>query len=128
MKIVVAAERRMYHLFSTYSPQRIRSDQAKDEFWSLLDEMTAGIPSKISSDSLATLMGTSTRRKTGTAVMVDSVTGRETQMDRDRNLVTDAKVVPYEMIAPQHRPLICTLKISTPRLKQVERYGAAKIK
>ncbi|VDP12653.1 unnamed protein product [Heligmosomoides polygyrus] len=30
--------------------------------------------------------------------------------DRDRSLVTDAKIVPYETVAPQHRPLICTLK------------------
>ncbi|VDP30052.1 unnamed protein product [Heligmosomoides polygyrus] len=48
--------------------------------------------------------------------------------DRDRSLVTDAKVVPYETVAPQRRPLICTLKIASPRLKQVERCGAARIK
>ncbi|VDO67529.1 unnamed protein product, partial [Heligmosomoides polygyrus] len=48
--------------------------------------------------------------------------------DRDRSLVTDAKVVPYETVAPQHRPLICTLKIAPPRLKQVERCGAPRIK
>ncbi|VDP35068.1 unnamed protein product [Heligmosomoides polygyrus] len=45
MKIVVAAMERLYH-FSVYAPQTGRSDQAKDEFWSLLDEKTAGIPSK----------------------------------------------------------------------------------
>ncbi|VDO78016.1 unnamed protein product [Heligmosomoides polygyrus] len=28
--------------------------------------------------------------------------------DRDRRLVTDAKVVPYETVVPQHRPLVCT--------------------
>ncbi|VDO92032.1 unnamed protein product [Heligmosomoides polygyrus] len=39
---------------------------------------------------------------------------------RDRRLVTDAKVVPYETVATQHRPLICTLKIAPPRLRQVE--------
>ncbi|VDP53861.1 unnamed protein product [Heligmosomoides polygyrus] len=48
--------------------------------------------------------------------------------DRDRSIVTDAKVVPYETVAPQHRPLIYTLKIAPPRLKQVERCGAARIK
>ncbi|VDP45731.1 unnamed protein product, partial [Heligmosomoides polygyrus] len=48
--------------------------------------------------------------------------------DRERSLVTDAKVVPYETVAPQHRPLICTLKIVPPRLKQVERCGAPSIK
>ncbi|VDO81141.1 unnamed protein product [Heligmosomoides polygyrus] len=47
--------------------------------------------------------------------------------DRDRSLVTDAKVVPYETVAPQHRPLICTLKIAAPRQKQVERCGAPRI-
>ncbi|VDP34930.1 unnamed protein product [Heligmosomoides polygyrus] len=39
-----------------------------------------------------------------------------------------SKIVPYETVAPQHRPLICTLKIAPPRLKQVERCGAARIK
>ncbi|VDO80714.1 unnamed protein product [Heligmosomoides polygyrus] len=37
-------------------------------------------------------------------------------------------IVPYETVAPQHRPLICTLKTVPPRLKQVERCGAARIK
>ncbi|VDP55165.1 unnamed protein product [Heligmosomoides polygyrus] len=48
--------------------------------------------------------------------------------DRDRSIVIDAKVVPYEMVAPQHRPLVCTFKITPPRLNQVERCGAARIK
>ncbi|VDO80410.1 unnamed protein product [Heligmosomoides polygyrus] len=48
--------------------------------------------------------------------------------DRDRSLVTDAKIVPYETVAPQHRPLICTLKIAPPRLKQMEQCGAARTK
>ncbi|VDO87719.1 unnamed protein product [Heligmosomoides polygyrus] len=43
-------------------------------------------------------------------------------------LVTNAKIVPYETVAPLHRPLIFTLKIAPPRLKQVERCGAARIK
>ena len=30
---------------------------------------------------------------------------------RDRKQATDAKVVPYETVAPQHRPLICKLKL-----------------
>ncbi|VDO85965.1 unnamed protein product [Heligmosomoides polygyrus] len=46
----------------------------------------------------------------------------------DRSLVTDAKIVPYETVAPQHRPLISTLKIAPPRLQHVGRYGAARIK
>ncbi|VDP19226.1 unnamed protein product [Heligmosomoides polygyrus] len=48
--------------------------------------------------------------------------------DRYRGFVTDAKIVPYETIAPQHRPLICILKIAPPRQKQVERCGAPRIK
>ncbi|VDO93095.1 unnamed protein product [Heligmosomoides polygyrus] len=45
MKIVVAAKERLYH-FSAYAPQTGCSEQAKDEFWSLLDEKTAEIPLK----------------------------------------------------------------------------------
>ncbi|VDP21805.1 unnamed protein product [Heligmosomoides polygyrus] len=40
--------------------------------------------------------------------------------DRDRSIVTDAKIMPYETVAPQHRPLIYTIKITSRRLKQVE--------
>ncbi|VDP46647.1 unnamed protein product [Heligmosomoides polygyrus] len=36
---------------------------------------------------------------------------------RDRSIVTDAKIVPYETVAPQHRPLVCTLKITPPRVQ-----------
>ncbi|VDO96432.1 unnamed protein product [Heligmosomoides polygyrus] len=45
--------------------------------------------------------------------------------DRDRSIVTDAKIVPYETVAPQHRPLVCTFKITPPRVHQV---GAARIR
>lgn len=37
--------------------------------------------------------------------------------DRDRKLVADTKIVPYETVAI-HRPLICTLKPAPPKLKQ----------
>ncbi|XGW23662.1 hypothetical protein V3C99_005687 [Haemonchus contortus] len=40
--------------------------------------------------------------------------------DRDQGLVTDAKTVPYETVATQHRPLICTLKIAPPKPKLAE--------
>ncbi|VDP20298.1 unnamed protein product [Heligmosomoides polygyrus] len=46
MKIVVAAKERLYHFFSAYAPQIGCSDQAKEEFWNLLDEKTAEVPSK----------------------------------------------------------------------------------
>ncbi|VDP37510.1 unnamed protein product [Heligmosomoides polygyrus] len=47
MKIVVAAKERFHHFFSACAPQTGCSDQAKDEFWSLLDEKTAEVPSKV---------------------------------------------------------------------------------
>ncbi|VDO91096.1 unnamed protein product [Heligmosomoides polygyrus] len=46
MKIVAAAKERLYHLFSAYAPQTGCSDQAKEEFWRLLDEKTAEVPPK----------------------------------------------------------------------------------
>ncbi|VDP26176.1 unnamed protein product [Heligmosomoides polygyrus] len=48
--------------------------------------------------------------------------------DRDRSIATDAKIVPYETVAPQRRPLVCTIKIAPPRLKQIEQCGAPRIK
>uniref|UniRef100_A0A7I4Z469 Reverse transcriptase domain-containing protein n=1 Tax=Haemonchus contortus TaxID=6289 RepID=A0A7I4Z469_HAECO len=39
---------------------------------------------------------------------------------RDQGLVTDAKTVPYEAVATQHRPLICTLKSAPPKPKIAE--------
>uniref|UniRef100_A0A7I4XRC0 Reverse transcriptase domain-containing protein n=1 Tax=Haemonchus contortus TaxID=6289 RepID=A0A7I4XRC0_HAECO len=47
---------------------------------------------------------------------------------RDQGLVTDAKTVPCETVATQHRPLICTLKIAPPKPKLAERCGPARIK
>ncbi|VDO83020.1 unnamed protein product [Heligmosomoides polygyrus] len=48
--------------------------------------------------------------------------------NRDQGLVTDAKIVPYEMVATQHRPLICTMKIAPLSTRQIERCGRARIK
>ncbi|VDP09238.1 unnamed protein product [Heligmosomoides polygyrus] len=47
---------------------------------------------------------------------------------RDHDLVTDAKTVPYETVATQHHPLICSLKITPSRCKHAERCGLARIK
>ncbi|XGW12141.1 hypothetical protein V3C99_013097, partial [Haemonchus contortus] len=47
---------------------------------------------------------------------------------RDQRHVTDAKTVPYETVATQHRPLICTLKIAPPKSKLAERCGPVRIK
>ncbi|VDP48149.1 unnamed protein product [Heligmosomoides polygyrus] len=58
MKIVVTAKERIYHFFSAYAPQIGCSNQAKDEFWSLLDEKTADVPSKDVTIVVVTLMGT----------------------------------------------------------------------
>ncbi|VDO62277.1 unnamed protein product [Heligmosomoides polygyrus] len=161
MKVVVAAEQRMYHFFSAYAPQTGCSERAKDEFWTLLDEKTAEVPPE--ERSLLQVISTATLglRKMVTAVMAVSVMehvtllvseflmsmetriispsrtqcfeseisfysgNTKTQIDfilvkhRDRRLVTDAKVVPYETVATQHRPLISTLKFAPPRLRQV---------
>ncbi|VDP59630.1 unnamed protein product, partial [Heligmosomoides polygyrus] len=46
MKVVVAAEQRMYHFFCAYAPQAGCYEGAKDEFWTLLDEKTAKVPSE----------------------------------------------------------------------------------
>ncbi|VDP01144.1 unnamed protein product [Heligmosomoides polygyrus] len=46
MKIIVATKERLYHFFSAYALQTGCSEQTKDEFWSLLDEKTAEVPSK----------------------------------------------------------------------------------
>ncbi|VDP11805.1 unnamed protein product [Heligmosomoides polygyrus] len=107
MKIVVAAKERLHDFFSAHASQTGCSDQAKDEFWNLLDEKRVEVPSK------------------DVIVVAGDFNGH---VDRDQSLATDAKIVPYETVAPQHRPLICTLKIAPPRLKQVERCSAARIK
>ncbi|VDP32466.1 unnamed protein product [Heligmosomoides polygyrus] len=46
IKVVVAAKERLFHFFSAYAPHNACSDQAKDEFRSLLDEKTAEVPSR----------------------------------------------------------------------------------
>ncbi|VDO62965.1 unnamed protein product [Heligmosomoides polygyrus] len=155
MKIVVAAKKRLYHFFSVYAC----SDQAKDEFWNLLDEKTAEVPSKdviivaghlnghvgAAKDGYSchggfgfgsrnpdgeriheyaeshnlTIVNAVFRKRDSHLISYYSGSSKSQidfviAKDRDRSLVTDAKVVPY---APQHRPLICTLKITPPRLK-----------
>ncbi|VDP31320.1 unnamed protein product [Heligmosomoides polygyrus] len=126
MKIVVAAKERLYHFFSTYAPQSGCSDEAKDEFWNLLDEKTAEVPSKDVIIVAGYLNGFVGAAKDGGSSMsqIDFVLVK----DRYRSIVTDAKIVPYETVAAQHRPLICTFKITPPKLKQVQRCGAPRIK
>ncbi|VDP12487.1 unnamed protein product [Heligmosomoides polygyrus] len=149
MKVVVAAEQHMYHFFSAYAPQT-----AKDEFWTLLDEKTAEVQDGYScrggfgygasnadgerileyADSHNLTIANTMFRKRDSHLVSFYSGNTNTQIDfilvrhRDRRLVTDAKVVPYETLATQHRPLICTLMIAPPRLRQVERCGPARIK
>ncbi|VDO92112.1 unnamed protein product [Heligmosomoides polygyrus] len=120
---------------SAYAPQTGCSDQTKDELWNLLDEKTAEVPSEdviVVAGDLNGHVGTTKDgysfhggfgyRSTRTPIDFFLV------KDRDRSLVTDAKVVPYETVAPLHRPPICTLRIAAPKLKQVKRCGAPRIK
>ncbi|VDP07980.1 unnamed protein product [Heligmosomoides polygyrus] len=172
MKIVVAAKKRLYHFFSACAPQSGCSDQAKEGFWSLLDENTAEVPPKdviivagdlnghagAAKDGYSchggfgyrsrnadgerileyaeshnlTIVNTVFRK--GDSHLISYYSGSSKSQidfalvkDRDRSIVTDAKAVPYETIAPQHRPLICTFNITPTSVKQVERCGAARI-
>ncbi|VDP21670.1 unnamed protein product [Heligmosomoides polygyrus] len=136
------------HPWCRNTPQTGCSDQAKDEFWNLLDEKTVELSwcfgygscnadgerslEYAESHSL-TIVNTAFRKRDSHVTSYYSGS-TETQKDfvlvrdRDRSLATDVKIVPYETVAPQHLPLICTLKIAPPRrLKQVERCGAARI-
>ncbi|VDO73774.1 unnamed protein product [Heligmosomoides polygyrus] len=123
MKVVVASR-----FFSAYAPQTGCSDQAKDEFWNLLDEKTAEVPSKDVIIVAGDLNGHIVATKGGYSCHGGFGYGSRNADDCDRSLVTDAKIVPYETVAPQHRSLICTLKMASPRLMQVERCGADRIK
>ncbi|EYC16287.1 hypothetical protein Y032_0034g2906 [Ancylostoma ceylanicum] len=57
----------------------------------------------------------------------------QTQIDfvllryRDQKLVTDAKIVPYETVATQHRPLNCAMEVMPPKRTHDERCGPARI-
>ncbi|WP_218939395.1 endonuclease/exonuclease/phosphatase family protein, partial [Wolbachia endosymbiont of Atemnus politus] len=47
---------------------------------------------------------------------------------RDLKFVLDTKVIPYETVATQHRPLVCKIRIAPPRQKREERNGPKRIK
>ncbi|VDO19912.1 unnamed protein product [Heligmosomoides polygyrus] len=134
MKIVVAAKERLYHFFSAYAPQSGCSDQAKEEFWSLLDEKTAEVPPGDVIIVAGELNGHVGAAKDGYSCYGGFECGSCNAddfvlvNDRDRSIVTDAKIMPYETVAPQHRPLVCTFKITPPRVQQVERCGAARLR
>ncbi|VDL84134.1 unnamed protein product [Nippostrongylus brasiliensis] len=46
MKVVVVTEKRRLHFFTAYAPWTGCSEEVKDEFWALLHEKTAEIPSE----------------------------------------------------------------------------------
>ncbi|VDP14893.1 unnamed protein product [Heligmosomoides polygyrus] len=71
---------------------------------SLLDEKTAEVPSETPSLSLVTLMGTDALRKTGTAVTVDSVTGRVTQMKALTNSIQNGLNPSEQLMINSSRP------------------------
>ncbi|XGW20197.1 hypothetical protein V3C99_003760, partial [Haemonchus contortus] len=137
MKIIMVIECQKYHFFSAYAPQAGCSEQTKDKFWNLLDEKTAEVPLQealivADSHNLA-IVNTKFRKRDSHLITFYSGENR-TQIDfvlvrhRDQGLVTDAKTVPYETVATQHRPLICTLRIAPPKTKFAERCGPARIK
>ncbi|XGW35842.1 hypothetical protein V3C99_019211, partial [Haemonchus contortus] len=152
MKIIVVIECQKYHFFSAYAPQAGCSEQTKDTFWNLLDEKTAEVPLhchggfgygsrntdgerilEYADSHILVIVNTKFRKRDSHLITFYSGENR-TQIDfvlvrhRDQGLVTDAKTVPYETVATQHRPLICTLKIAPPKTKFAERCGPARIK
>ncbi|VDL64874.1 unnamed protein product [Nippostrongylus brasiliensis] len=46
MKIIVVTEETRLHFFTAYAPQTGCSEEVKDEFWALLHEKTAEVPSE----------------------------------------------------------------------------------
>ncbi|EYC33056.1 hypothetical protein Y032_0002g578 [Ancylostoma ceylanicum] len=172
-QIICRETQRRIHFFSAYAPQTGCTDQAKDEFWALIDEKTAAVPPEDTVIIAGDLNGhvgatkdgyrcqggcgygvrnsdgerildyaeshnlviANTRLRKRPSHLVSFYSGSNmTQIDyvlvrcRDQELVTDAKVVPYEAIAAQHRPLICTMKITPPKQKYDERCGPSRIK
>ncbi|VDP08946.1 unnamed protein product [Heligmosomoides polygyrus] len=90
------------------------SEQTKDEFWSLLDEKTAEVPSEDMVVVVGDLNG-----------HVDGYSCRFWLWVTQRRC-GNAKT--HDTVATQHRPLICSLKITPPSCKRVERCGTARIK
>ncbi|VDP31670.1 unnamed protein product [Heligmosomoides polygyrus] len=121
---------------------RLMKVLAKDEFWSLLDEKRAEVPLQdviIVAGDLNGHVGARRYAESHDLTIVNTrFRKRESQLNsfysgnskaqivfvlvrnRDQGLVTDAKVVPYEAGATKHSPLICTMKITLPMLRQVE--------
>ncbi|VDP40324.1 unnamed protein product [Heligmosomoides polygyrus] len=119
MKIVVFVKERLYHFYSAYAPQSGCSDQAKEEFWSLHDEKTAEVQQKDVIIVAGDLNG-----HVGAVKEAYSCHGGLGYRSRDAD---DAKVVPMRR-SPAASAVICTFKITPPRMKQVKRCGAARIK
>ncbi|VDO94826.1 unnamed protein product [Heligmosomoides polygyrus] len=105
MKIVVAANVRLYHFFSAYAPQTSCSDRGKDEFWSLPDEKTAEMPSK----NAIVVAGDVNGHVGATKYVVVTVSYGTT--------FADAKVTPYDTVAHSiDRTADVHFEITPPRL------------
>ncbi|VDP38364.1 unnamed protein product [Heligmosomoides polygyrus] len=123
------SKKRLYY-FSANAPQTRCSDQAMEAFWSPLDEKTAEAPTKDIVIVIGDLNGHIGAAKDGHSChggfgygsvtpIIDFVLVKTELLSLTRR---------YETVVPQHRPLICTFKITPPRLQQLERCGAARIK
>ncbi|EYC27756.1 hypothetical protein Y032_0008g163 [Ancylostoma ceylanicum] len=166
VKIVIITPERRIHFFSAYASQTACSDNVKNDFWALIDEKTAVVPSEDMFIIARDLNGHVGVMKDGYRCYADFGYGvrndngdrildyakshnlvivktkfrkrpshlvfsyddsNKTQIDyvlvsyRDQKPVTDAKVEPYETLTSQHRPLICTMKITPPNQKCTDR-------
>uniref|UniRef100_A0A914X375 Endonuclease/exonuclease/phosphatase domain-containing protein n=1 Tax=Plectus sambesii TaxID=2011161 RepID=A0A914X375_9BILA len=157
MKIVVITETRHLHLFSGYAPQTGCTNAQKEEFWTLLDDKTAEVPPEDIVIVAGNLNGYGTRNADGECILDYAEAhglrlinfffakpaahlrtyysgGKDSQIDfvltqcRDFRLALDAKIIPSELIGPQHRPLVVTMSIELPREKRDDRNSAARVK
>ncbi|EYC26827.1 hypothetical protein Y032_0010g984 [Ancylostoma ceylanicum] len=133
-KIVIVTLGHRIHFFLAYAPQTECTDQAKDEFWALIDEKTAAVPPEdtlIIAGDLNGHVGASKdgyRYQGGLRIRGAQQRWRVHTRLRDQKLVTDAKVVPYKVIVTQPRPLICTMIITPLKQKYDEKCGPSRIK
>ncbi|WKX94956.1 hypothetical protein Q1695_011868 [Nippostrongylus brasiliensis] len=158
MKIMVITKNERLHFFTAYAPQTGCSEQVKEErsVWSCRRKKRWGQMLRIqnyhgggfgygarnedgerileyacSHDLVIT--NTTFRKRPSHLISFYSENARS-QIDyvlvrrRDAKFVSDAKVVLYETVATQHRPLICTMKFTPPKQMRDERCGHERIK
>ncbi|VDL85450.1 unnamed protein product [Nippostrongylus brasiliensis] len=148
MKIMVITRNERLHFLTAYAPQTGCSEQVKEEFWTLLHGKTAEVPQEemivVTGDvnghrilecacSHDLVITNTTFRKRPSHLISFYSGNSKSQIDyvlvrrRDAKLVSDAKVVPYETVATQRRPLICTMEFTPPKQMKVERCGHERI-